>query len=81
MTPFEKIEAEVMELSPDERLSLVYHILDTVSNSAQNSEIEEAWIEEAERRLESFDKGEEVGVPAEEVFAKARIIIAGQNHT
>jgi putative addiction module component (TIGR02574 family) len=40
--------------------------------TAKEREIEQAWIEEAERRLAAWKAGETTTVPAEEVFARLR---------
>ena len=39
------------------------------------SEIESAWFEEVERRIEEFDRGELSLYPAEDVFAEARRLV------
>jgi putative addiction module component (TIGR02574 family) len=41
------------------------------------AEVEAAWAVEIERRVSAYERGETKLVPAEEVFAKARTIIAG----
>lgn len=47
---------------------------DTMSD-LEPSEIESAWFEEVERRIEEFDRGELSLYPAEDVFAEARRLV------
>jgi putative addiction module component (TIGR02574 family) len=37
--------------------------------------VEEAWAEEVKRRMEDLDSGRVQGIPAEQVFARARQIL------
>jgi len=43
-------------------------------------EIARAWDEEIDRRIAALESGKTVGVPAEQVLAEIRAMIAGQRH-
>ena len=44
-----------------------------IPEAAPDDEIAQAWAEEAVRRDEAMERGEEPGIPAEDVFRKLRI--------
>jgi putative addiction module component (TIGR02574 family) len=75
MTPLEQIESEVLKLSEEEQRELAYQILDRVSGGFETPEIEKAWIEEIERRVEEINKGTMEMIPMEEVMKQAREIL------
>jgi hypothetical protein len=75
MTPLEKIEAEAMELTSEEQVMLAQNLLEKVRHSFDSAEIEKVWIEEAERRFEAYDKGDEETVPAREAISEARELL------
>ena len=52
-----------MKLDPAERFALVDDILHTLDKP--DPEIDQLWIEEAERRLATYRRGEVEGIPAE----------------
>lgn len=60
-------------LLPAERSRLVDILLESL-HEPTTAEIEAAWGNEIERRLEEYDSGEAKSIDAEEVFAKARSI-------
>jgi len=55
-----------MKLDPAERFALVDDILHTLDKP--DPEIDQLWIEEAERRLATYRRGEVEGIPAEDVL-------------
>ena len=55
--------------SPEERVELANRLL---SSLAANSEIEEAWSAEVERRLAEVESGRMALVPLEEALSRAR---------
>jgi putative addiction module component (TIGR02574 family) len=63
--------AEVLEdalsLPPDERAELVERLL-TSLDASHDRRIDELWAQEAEDRLDAFERGEIKAVPAREVF-------------
>ena len=67
-----EIEAEAMKLSEEERARLFSSLLLSFEESSRDIEIAQAWAEEAARRDEAMESGEEPGIPAEEVFRKLR---------
>lgn len=62
---------DALSLPAEERLALVERLLESL-NSPIDPEIERLWAEEAERRIEQFDRGEVEAIPAEKVFADLR---------
>lgn len=67
------VEREARMLPADERSKLVDVLLDSL-REGELAEIESAWAIEIERRVKAYERGEATLVPAEEVFAKARLI-------
>jgi putative addiction module component (TIGR02574 family) len=64
----EKIYDEVLDLPTDQRLGLIDKLLESINPSI--SSIQEAWVKEAEQRLESYREGKAQSIPGEEVFRK-----------
>ena len=64
----EKIYDEVLDLPTDQRLGLIDKLLESINPSVQS--IQEAWVEEAESRLELYRKGKMQAVDGEEVFCR-----------
>jgi len=60
---------------PPERVGELVGLL-TEDLHISDPETEAAWKSEIDRRLEEIDTGKVQGIPAEEVFAKARSILA-----
>lgn len=61
----QSILKSALKLDPAERFALVEEILRSLDRP--DPEIDRLWIEEAERRLESFRQGRAQAVPAEDV--------------
>jgi putative addiction module component (TIGR02574 family) len=68
MTNVDRILAEAMQLSEEERSELADRLAKTVPSA---KEIEAAWLDEAERRMAALDAGQLQAVPWAE--ARARI--------
>jgi putative addiction module component (TIGR02574 family) len=68
----DEIEAEALSLPEDERARLFERLLLSFEEAAPDDEIAQAWAEDAARRDEAMERGEEPGIPAEEVFRKLR---------
>lgn len=69
---------EARKLSPAEREELLMRLhdeFDTGADEGTPEEIEAAWIEEAERRVEKAERGEATFVSAEDVLAELRTLI------
>jgi putative addiction module component (TIGR02574 family) len=71
-TSLAKIEAEALQLSAEERVRLADNLLRSVSG---DSEIDEAWAAEVERRLAEVEAGAPL-VPLDEAVARARRAIS-----
>ncbi len=65
-------QTEVMDmvdhLPIDMKLELIDHLLESISPS--NEEIDDAWMEEVERRIDEVESGEVKLIPLEEVRAR-----------
>ena len=68
-----EIEEQALELSPEERAQLAQTLLEWLH--VPTPEIEKAWADEIERRLEAYDRGEMETYAAEDVFAEARCVL------
>ena len=64
----EKIYDEVLDLPTDQRLGLIDRLLESINPSTKS--IQEAWIKEAEQRLELYRKGNVQSVNGEDVFRR-----------
>ena len=62
---------EALSLPPVERAELAERLL-TSLDASPDRRIDELWAQEAEDRLEAFERGEIKAVPAKEVFDKIR---------
>lgn len=66
-----RLTDELLRLSPKERASIASRLLyslDEEPSSLSVKEVEERWIDEARRRLDSYERGESKGIPAQEVL-------------
>jgi putative addiction module component (TIGR02574 family) len=69
----DQILKEAMALSPEERADLVDKLLATLdTTNPDQAEIDRAWVEEAERRVDACDAGEMEVEPVEEVIESLR---------
>lgn len=66
----EQIEDRARALNAEERAKLAETMLESLHEPL--ADIESAWAEEIESRVEAFDRGELPSYPAEDVFAEAR---------
>jgi putative addiction module component (TIGR02574 family) len=67
-TRIREITEEAERLPAPDRVRLVEHLLATLDKP--DSEIDRAWAEESERRLDSYLRGETAALDAEDVLAK-----------
>jgi putative addiction module component (TIGR02574 family) len=72
-TLVEELSKRALELPPEERVRLAEKLLATVHEI--DAEVEAAWDQEIQRRLEEIDSGTAKLIPAEEVFAEVRRIL------
>lgn len=61
-----KLLQEALALPPDERAEIADRLLSSLDTSA-DLEIDRLWAEEAEDRLEAFERGQIKAVPGKEV--------------
>ena len=72
MSPqLQNIEAQALQLSATEREVLAERLLTSVENETL-SDIEQAWIEEAEKRYLAYKQGVSKGIPGEQIFRQIR---------
>ena len=62
------IAEEADRLSAADRIKLVEHLLDTLNPSIR--EVDAAWVEESERRLDTYLRGEATARDAKDVLSK-----------
>ena len=58
-------------LSPVDRAALIVRLLDQLEGPADEN-VEAAWVEEVDRRLDAYDRGEVKSIPAHEVRDRLR---------
>ena len=66
----EKIQNDALSLSGQERAFLADRLLSSLGDDVL-TEVDAAWVEEAERRYQEYKDGRRQGVSAKDVFAKA----------
>jgi putative addiction module component (TIGR02574 family) len=67
------IEAEVLQLPYGERARIALHILNSLEQEQSPSSqaaVERAWIEESEKRLSAYRRGEMKAYPVEDVIVE-----------
>ena len=67
----EKIFEQALDLPTTERLNLIDKLLYS-TNLPTRSEIDQAWVDEVERRSREIDNGTAKLIPGDEVFAKIK---------
>ncbi|MDO9269795.1 MAG: addiction module protein [Methylobacter sp.] len=68
------IEHEALHLPVSDRAKLAHKLLLSLEDMSE-PEIEQAWLDEAERRAAEIDQGLVQLIPAEEVSRKARALL------
>jgi putative addiction module component (TIGR02574 family) len=68
-TRLEVLEAEALKLTDSERASLAQRLLASLD---ANSEVEEAWAAEVQRRIEAVERGDVQDIPIAEAVATLR---------
>ena len=68
----ETLEAEAMDLPPEERVKLADRLIASVFH---DKDIEEAWASEVERRVAEIEAGRVQMIPAADAIARARAAI------
>ncbi len=64
-----QILAEALKLPPVERAELVEDLLTSFEFQSRKA-IDALWAQEAEDRIEAFERGEMAAIPAKDVFAE-----------
>ena len=70
----EKVEQEALSLPQDERAFLADRLLSSLGGEVL-SDVDAAWVQEAERRYEEYKQGKRQPIPASAVFAEADRIL------
>ena len=70
MSPLQKIQADALKLTSKERAFLAKCLIESLDKTEED-EIEQLWLDEAERRLAAFAKGALSARAASEVFTQA----------
>jgi putative addiction module component (TIGR02574 family) len=69
----DELSRKARALPPEERVRLAEDLLSSVQDS--DEEIEAAWAQEIEHRIQEVEKGTAKLIPAEEVFAEIRRLL------
>ena len=72
-SPLEDIEAAALQLAPAERARLAERLLVSLD---EDDEILAAWVEEAERRGEAYERGEMEAIGFDESIARLKAKLA-----
>ena len=70
VTLLEKVEQEALNLPPEQRAFLADRLLGSLSGEVL-SDVDAAWVAEAERRYQEYKKGKGAPIPAADVFEEA----------
>jgi putative addiction module component (TIGR02574 family) len=70
-SPARDIEVKALGLPPKERARLAQRLIASLDPESDR-DVEQAWLEESERRLDELESGKVAGIPAEQVLEKAR---------
>ena len=75
----EDLKTRALQLAPPERDELIRTLIESVDGEPDGTleEIARAWDEEIERRIADLEAGRTKSIPADEVFAEIRAMIAG----
>jgi len=66
-----KLEEKILSLPCEDRIYLVEKLLKSL-NSPSPEEIDKAWAEESERRIDEIESGKVQTIPGEQVFQEIR---------
>lgn len=69
---YDDIFSAALSLSPSSKVMLAEHLLKSLDNENQE-EIDKAWVEEAEKRIEEIEKGEIQTISKEQVFKELNL--------
>ena len=72
MSPhLKEIEEQALLLPPEDKEVLIQRLVNSLDN-APLTDVDEAWIEEAEKRYKEYKEGVTKGIPGEKIFAAIR---------
>jgi putative addiction module component (TIGR02574 family) len=73
------LKTKALQLSPPDRDELIRTLIESIDGVPEGTpeEIARAWDEEIERRIADLEAGKTKSIPADEVFAEIRAMIAG----
>lgn len=74
MIDFKEIEQSALKLDEKDRAELAKRLLISLEESI-DEDIEQAWIDEINRRKAQIESGEVESIPGEEVLEKARDLL------
>ena len=66
----EKLQEEVLKLNPSDKIHLAEMLL--VSLDKPDTEIENIWVEESERRYEAYKNGKIQGIPLDQIIQRIK---------
>ena len=66
-----KLVDQLLSLPCEDRIYLLDRLIESL-NAPSGEEIDRAWAEEAERRIDELDSGKVQAIPGEQVFAQIR---------
>jgi putative addiction module component (TIGR02574 family) len=69
---YDDLFSAALSLSPSSKVMLAEHLLKSLDNENQE-EIDKAWVEEAEKRIEEIEKGEIQTISKEQVFKELNL--------
>lgn len=75
MSTVAEIEAALAKLPSEEQREVAVWLETQLAPADFDPAVEAAWADEVKRRIEELDSGRVQGVPAENVFARARQIL------
>ena len=67
----QSLEEEALQLQPAARAALAHTLVASLT-ALSDDQIEELWLEEAQRRDAEIESGRAVGIPGDEVFRRLR---------
>jgi hypothetical protein len=68
---FDELEKQARLLTPQEKATLAHILIEGLDPSV-DSDVEQIWIAEAQRRYQAYLKGELESLPGDEVMSRAR---------
>lgn len=74
MAELEEVTRQALTLGLAERARLTETLLDSLETLSEK-EVEELWLDEAERRIEEYRAGRSQAIPADEVFREAESLL------